>query len=117
MTGREQTGSATLRTEAQVLAADFPPLILAAQRLANSVSVGVHGRRRAGSGDNFWQFRPYHSGDPASRIDWRRSAKGQHLYLREQEHESMETFRVWCKCGQSMDFKSDSSLRSKNTAR
>ena len=32
---------------------------------------GVHGRRRAGSGESFWQFRPFLSGEPSSRIDRR----------------------------------------------
>ena len=36
---------------------------------------GVHGRRRAGQGDAFWQFRPYLPGDDAARVDWRQSAQ------------------------------------------
>ena len=112
MTG-QQTGSVDIRTDAQQLAANFPPLILAAQRLANAMSSGVHGHRRAGPGDSFWQFRLYQSDDPGSRIDWRQSAKGQHLFVREQEHESVETFWIWCKCGETMDFQSDGARRSK----
>ena len=36
---------------------------------------GLRGRRRAGPGENFWQYRRFVSGEPAARVDWRRSAR------------------------------------------
>ena len=39
------------------------------------VAQGEHGRRRAGTGDSFWQYRRYQAGDPVQNIDWRQSAK------------------------------------------
>ncbi len=59
------------RHQAEALAGRLPPLLVAAERVAATVVQGVHGRRRVGSGDSFWQFRPYAAGDSTTRIDWR----------------------------------------------
>jgi uncharacterized protein (DUF58 family) len=79
---------------AQSLASGLPPLLLAAETLAASVAPGRHGRRRAGAGEQFWQFRDYHDGDGTKRIDWRRSARGSRLYVREREWEAIETLNI-----------------------
>jgi uncharacterized protein (DUF58 family) len=55
----------------------------------------MHGRRRAGPGENFWQFRRFVSGEPAARVDWRRSARDDHLYVRELEWEAAHTVWIW----------------------
>jgi len=55
------------------LAGTLPALMVAADRVAATVIQGVHGRRRVGQGDAFWQYRPYREGDSASQIDWRKS--------------------------------------------
>jgi uncharacterized protein (DUF58 family) len=99
------TGFSTLQHEADGLGAGLPPLMVAADRLASSVSLGVHGRRRAGSGESFWQFRRYQNED-AARIDWRQSAKSQHLYVREREWEAAQTVWFWRDGGAGMDFSS-----------
>ena len=92
--------------EADGLAAGLPPLMVRAERLAASVSLGVHGRRRAGPGESFWQFRRYESADAASRIDWRQSAKSQHLYVREREWEAAQTVWFWRDASANMRFAS-----------
>jgi uncharacterized protein (DUF58 family) len=71
--------------QAESLAAGLARLLLAAERLAHVAAPGAHGRRRAGPGENFWQFRDWRDGDDARRIDWRRSASGDVLRLRERE--------------------------------
>ena len=73
----------------------MPRLILEARRVAATVIPGLHGRRRAGPGENFWQFRRFVSGEPARRIDWRRSARDDHLYVREREWEAAHTVWLW----------------------
>jgi uncharacterized protein (DUF58 family) len=95
-----------LQHEAEALAAGLPPLMVEADRLAASVSLGVHGRRRTGSGESFWQFRRYRSGDAVSAIDWRQSAKSQHLFLREREWEAAQTVWLWRDGGPNMEFSS-----------
>lgn len=88
------------------LSATMPRLILEARRVAATVIHGLHGRRRAGTGENFWQFRRFVSGEPASRVDWRRSARDDHLYVREQEWEAAHTVWIWPDRSPSMVFAS-----------
>jgi uncharacterized protein (DUF58 family) len=92
--------------EGRSLAASIPRLILEARRVAATVIHGLHGRRRAGTGENFWQFRRFVSGEPSSRVDWRRSARDDHLYVREQEWEAAHTVWIWPDRSPSMVFAS-----------
>jgi uncharacterized protein (DUF58 family) len=92
--------------ESQALAASMPRLILEARRIAATIIHGLHGRRRAGSGENFWQYRRFVSGEPAARVDWRRSARDDFLYVREQEWEAAHTIWIWPDRSPSMAFKS-----------
>ncbi len=103
-----QDGSAAGRAvgEGRTLAASMPRLILDARRVAATVMHGLHGRRRAGPGENFWQYRRFVSGEPASRVDWRRSARDDHLYVREQEWEAAHTVWIWPDRSPSMYFAS-----------
>src|SRR5512139_220934 len=89
--------SATLHRqhESERLAARLPPLLVAAERVAATVSQGVHGRRRVGDGEAFWQFRRYQPGDSTQRIDWRQSAKTDRVYIRETEWEAAQSVWLW----------------------
>ncbi len=98
--------SSVLQHEAEGLSASLPPLLVAADHLAASVSLGVHGRRRTGTGESFWQFRRYRAQDAVTAIDWRQSAKSQHLYVREREWEAAQTVWLWRDGGANMDFAS-----------
>ena len=112
MTGMEEatfhdTGAiARAAGASRALAAAMPRLILEARRIAASVIHGLHGRRRAGSGENFWQYRRFVSGEAAARVDWRRSARDDHLYVREQEWEAAHTVWIWPDRSASMAFAS-----------
>ena len=81
--------------KADELAAKFPPLMVAAARVVSTVAQGVHGRRRVGVGDSFWQYRQFVEGDAASRIDWRRSARSDREYVRDMEWEAAQTVCLW----------------------
>ena len=104
---------AALKAEAAGLAARLPALVIEARLTARSVRHGVHGRRRAGPGENFWQFRPFMSGEPAQRIDWRRSAREARAYVREREWEAAQTLTIWIDRTPSMDFASPLAAASK----
>ena len=93
-------------TDAARLAAALPPLLVAAQRVATTVMQGVHGRRRVGQGDAFWQFRQYRPGDAINRIDWRQTAKSRAVYVRETEWEAAASVWLWRDGSPSMDFTS-----------
>lgn len=96
-----------LREQAATLAARLPSLVVAARRIAQSVMHGVHGRRQAGPGETFWQFRPFVSGEPAARVDWRRSARENHAFVREREWEAAHTLWLWFDRSPSMAFGSE----------
>ena len=89
------------------LAARIPRLMLDARRVAATIIHGVHGRRRAGPGENFWQYRRFVSGEPSANVDWRRSARDDHLYVREREWEASHTIWLWPDRSPSMEFHSD----------
>ncbi|MGQ0682505.1 DUF58 domain-containing protein [Bradyrhizobium sp.] len=99
--------------ESRTLAASLPRLVLEARRIAANVIHGLHGRRRAGTGENFWQYRRFVSGEPAARVDWRRSARDDHLYVREQEWEASHTVWIWPDRSPSMAFASRDARDSK----
>ncbi|MGE5268550.1 MAG: DUF58 domain-containing protein [Thiohalocapsa sp.] len=103
-----RVAAAPLRDRAEQAAAALPPLLVAAERVASTVAQGVHGRRRVGQGETFWQFRQYQPGDAASRIDWRESAKSQRLYIRETEWEAAQSVWLWRDASASMDYSSAS---------
>ncbi|MCB1543166.1 MAG: DUF58 domain-containing protein [Methylobacteriaceae bacterium] len=89
------------------LARRLPAALVAAKDLAASLMHGVHGRRRAGVGETFWQFRHFTSGEAAQTIDWRRSARGDGLFVREREWEAAHTLWLWMDLSPSMGFVSD----------
>jgi uncharacterized protein (DUF58 family) len=102
-----ETGAVRQATAgARTLAESMPRLVLEARRVAASVIHGVHGRRRAGPGENFWQYRRFVSGEPAQNVDWRRSARDDHLYVREREWEASHTIWIWPDRSPSMAFAS-----------
>ena len=103
---RRRAPLAALRDRAEEAAFGLPPLLIAAERVAMTVAQGVHGRRRVGQGETFWQFRQYQPGDAASRIDWRESAKSQRLYVRETEWEAAQSVWLWRDASASMDYSS-----------
>lgn len=102
------------RQRAEHFAAFLPPLLVAAERVAATVEQGVHGRRRVGSGDAFWQFRRYSPGDPITRIDWRQTAKRIHAFIRENEWEAAESVWLWRDPSPSMRWKSELGIEQKD---
>jgi uncharacterized protein (DUF58 family) len=96
-----------LELEAHGLADRLPDLVIEANRVASTVAHGIHGRRRAGPGETFWQFRQFEGADAATLIDWRRSASSDQLYVREREWEAAHTVWLWPDLSPSMDFRSD----------
>jgi uncharacterized protein (DUF58 family) len=116
-TGKHEGGEITaIRRadgESRTLAASLPRLVLEARRVAANVIHGLHGRRRAGGGERFWQYRRFHSGGPSQNVDWRRSARDDHLYVREQEWEAAHTVWLWPDRSPSMAFASKNARDSK----
>lgn len=111
---RQETQTGLVHQEGALdLAGRLPSLVVAAKEVASSVMHGVHGRRRAGIGETFWQFRPFVIGESSAGIDWRRSARDERLYVREREWEAAHTVFVWMDRSASMGFVSKLALQSK----
>lgn len=104
MTPLELTSQRALHGAAQTLADPWPACLAAAEHLANTVIWGDHGRRRAGQGDDFWQYRPAQPGDPARSIDWRRSARADQTFVQDKEWQISQAVQVWVEPGATMAF-------------
>src|SRR5947207_926254 len=108
--------TAPLIVSAHHLASRLPALLSAARRLAATQLHGVHSRRRAGSGEDFWQYRRYSYGEPASSIDWRRSARSDHTFVREKEWQATHGFWFWVDLSPSMLIRSRLAQHAKSDA-
>ncbi len=113
MTQTAPLADADLRSRAEAEAARLPALLARADRLAGAVLLGQHGRRRAGLGDDFWQYRPVQEGDQRRQIDWRRSARSDAEFVREREWQIAQTVMLWVDGAASMRFASDAALPEK----
>jgi uncharacterized protein (DUF58 family) len=100
---------------ARARAALIPDLLVEAHRVANNVFAGWHGRRKRGVGEDFWQFRPYVTGENFSAIDWRRSARDDHIYVRDREWQAAHMVWLWVDESPSMLFKSNAALVAKQS--
>lgn len=111
----ELTSGADALVRARQRAALLPDLLVEARRVVATVIAGWHGRRRRGVGENFWQFRPFVEGEQVSRIDWRRSARDDNVYLRDQEWEAAQTVWIWADPSLSMLYQSQTAQVSKES--
>lgn len=100
----------TLRPRAEAEAARLPPLLARAERLAGTVMLGEHGRRRSGPGDDFWQYRPVQPGDTSGMIDFRRSARSDTQFVRQREWQIAQSVSLWADAAASMGFASQPDL-------
>ena len=106
---------ANVLARARERASLIPDLLVEASRIANTVTLGWHGRRRRGSGDDFWQFRPYDPSEGMARIDWRRSARDEQTFVRDQEWEAAHTVWIWADESASMLYRSSDAAVSKQS--
>lgn len=103
----------SLADRAAAQARHLPPLLVEAERVAATVILGEHGRKRAGPGESFWQYRPYSFGDSTHRIDWHKSARSDRVFIRENEWEAANSLWVWVSPQPAMDFRSTLAAASK----
>jgi len=110
---KHASSETSLLQHAQGVASGLSPLMMKAIRTAATVTLGTHGRRKAGPGDTFWQFRQYMSGNAVQTIDWRQSAKTDQIYVREREWDAAQTSSIWCDMSPSMQYRSRKDSESK----
>lgn len=112
--GSVSAAGLAIRHQAEEAAALFPALMVEADRVAHTVAAGLHGRRRAGPGETFWQHRAYGFGDPVSAIDWRQSARAaDRLYVRQNEWEAAAAVWIWRDASKSLDYASSRNAANK----
>lgn len=102
----QRPDAAVYEERAEALGRTLPALLLDAERMANTIALGVHGRRRSGMGETFWQYRRFRDGDAPTAIDWRKSARSHRLYVRENEWEAAGTVWLWMNRSPTMSFRS-----------
>ncbi|QOF70525.1 DUF58 domain-containing protein [Aminobacter sp. SR38] len=108
-------GTSDALARGRLRASLVPDLLVEARRIVNTVIAGWHGRKKRGIGENFWQFRPYVQGEAMARIDWRRSARDDHTYVRDREWEAAHTVWLWADLSPSMLYKSKTATVSKES--
>lgn len=105
-----------LRHQADRASASLPSLMMRAERVANGILHGDHALRKAGAGEKFWQFRDYEAGDRPQDIDWRQSAKGDRIFIRQKEWQIAQKTFFWCSGSAGMEYASSRSLPTKGDA-
>ena len=103
-----------LQQNAEQAASTLPQLLIDANQVASTVSLGCHGLRRSGPGDTFWQFRQYDQSDPSNVIDWRQTARFDTVYVRDREWDASQTSVLWCDASPSMAFRSSNKVPTKS---
>ncbi len=106
------TDLAALRSEAEIIASSLPGLGFKSTE-SQAPHVGSAGRRKAGTGEHYWQHRRYAKEDDSSRVDWRRSARGDDLYVKETELETARTALFWCDPHPGFDWRGGEDRRTK----
>jgi uncharacterized protein (DUF58 family) len=74
---------------------------------------GARAHQQRGDGQDFWQYRPLSDGDSAAQVDWRKSARGDQLLVREREQQSQQRSFLWCDMSGSMRYAGSRAARSK----
>lgn len=92
----------------------MPALIAKARHLAATLALGVHGRKRAGMGEEFWQYRRADAGDTVRDIDWRRSAQSDQYFVRQTEWQTAQAVHFWIDQSASMEFRAGNPDQSKS---
>ncbi len=104
-----------LRHRAEAAASSLPDLLAASEKAAAAVLSGDHRQRKPGMGERFWQFRDYDPSDRPQDIDWRQSAKGDRVFVRQKEWQTAQTALLWVQNDKGMTFRSAPALPDKRT--
>ncbi len=98
------TVSPSIRLEAADLSARLPGLIIASRNVAQTVRHGVHGRRKAGSGEISGNSARSFPGSLRRGSTGAARPAGEHAFVREREWESAHTVWIWFDRSASMRF-------------
>ncbi|MGN7438155.1 MAG: DUF58 domain-containing protein [Alcanivorax sp.] len=102
-----------LRDRAEQSVLSLPALMIKSETLADNIIHGEHARKKSGTGEKFWQYREYDASDRPQDIDWRQSAKGDQVFIKQKEWQITRKVFLWCAGGPSMSFASNETAYSK----
>lgn len=102
-----------IRRKAEEISSSLPALMMQAEKIAASATHGEHAQRKSGTGEKFWQYRPYHTGDRPQDIDWRQSGKTDHVFIKQREWQTTQRTYFWCASGKGMQFSSSKKIPTK----
>ena len=102
-----------LRHEAEINISTLPALLMMADKISGTILHGMHSQRKSGAGEKFWQFREYTQSDHLQDIDWRQSAKNDHIFIKQKEWQTTQKTYLWCASGSSMNYSSAKNIYSK----
>lgn len=103
----------SLRQNAEIAVSDIPALMMQAHAIAQNIHHGAHLKKKEGLGEEFFQYRNYIIGDRLQDIDWKQSAKTDHIFIKQKELQiSRKTF-FWCADDKGMKFSSHRKLKTK----
>lgn len=105
-----------LYSKAEGEAETLSSIMFKAKYHADHIISGGHASRKSGAGENFWQFKEYSPTDRPQDIDWRQSAKTDHVYIRQKEWQKAQKNFFWCAGYKGMDYKSAHAQYSKRQA-
>lgn len=105
-----------LRHTSEEATQSLPALRAEAEKAVASVLHGDHAQSKPGMGEKFWQYREYVPGDRPQDIDWRQSAKTEHVFIRQREWQTTQTSILWCSQNPSMHFRSHAKYPTKQEA-
>lgn len=104
----------TSATIAASLEEENPKIFATISEIAEYLSFGTYGKRKKGNGDDFWQFRQLSLGESANKIDWRRTAKTNHVFVKEKEAQNPKRFQFWVDSRPAMHWTSDPKIAPKS---
>ena len=83
--------------KARTVAARAESVLETARNIAGKhEGIGFAPARKAGSGEQFWQYRGYLRDDPRRMIDWRASARSDAPVIRQKEKDIPDHLSFWC---------------------
>ena len=95
-----------LYSKAEEQAETLSSVLFKAKQHADHIISGGHASKKSGMGEDFWQFKEYSPNDRPQDIDWRQSAKTDHVFIRQKEWQKAQKNFFWCASYAGMDYKS-----------
>ena len=82
---------------------------------SRSLDFGDTNENKAGLGEEFWDYKEYVLGDSVKKIDWKKTAKFDKFYVKNNKNENSKNIWFWKNNSISMNFRSSPKFETKET--